>query len=113
MILSMQSRQLEPDITVVELSGRLTLGNSLRDAEDSLRKHLSSGPLTTVLDLSGLEFIDSAGVGMLIICNSTAEAAGGKLFIACPSERVLQSLTLTHVDQVLSIHSSVEQALQS
>ena len=110
MILQMQSRQVN-DINVVELKGRLTLGNSLRDAEDSIRKQLGAGPAKTVLDLTELDFVDSAGIGMLIICNSTAEGAGGKLRIAGAGDRVRQAFEITHVDQVLALYATLDEAL--
>ena len=63
-----------------------------------------------IIDLSQTELTDSAGVGMLVMCNSTAVAGEGRLLIAGANERVSQILKLTRVDQILSLHGSVDEA---
>jgi hypothetical protein len=61
------------DITVVELIGRLHLGNSLGFAENALNRLIDGGLRKLVLDLAGLDYIDSAGLGMVIFCSGRME----------------------------------------
>ena len=113
MILEKSIRQIEPDITVIELRGRLTLGNLLREAEDSVKKLVNSGAgaKTNALDLSGIAFMDSAGIGMLVACNSAAETAGSQFRVAGANARIQQALQITHVDRVLALHKDMDSAL--
>jgi anti-sigma B factor antagonist len=74
-----QTRAVDPDITVVELSGRLNLGNTLQSIESALHKLIADGARKLVIDLAQLTYIDSAGMGMLIGCNGRIEQAGGSL----------------------------------
>lgn len=61
-------------------------------------------PTTTiVLDLSGVTFIDSSGLRALVAAHKRAQAGGGELVVAGPSEPVLRLLGLTGLDQVLAI----------
>src|ERR1700678_4304934 len=82
MILDLSKRHIEPDITVFELRGRLALGNRLSEAEHSIRTELQSGCRKLLLDLGGLEFIDSAGLGLLVMCAGQMEQTGGRMCVA-------------------------------
>ena len=62
MILELNTRLIEPDITVFGFVGKLTLGNALMDAERTVQKRIESGSRKIVLDLSQLSLIDSAGI---------------------------------------------------
>lgn len=111
MLLDVQQRQPAPGITVLEFSGRLQLGNALADAERMIRKLVEQGQNRLVLDCSKLDAIDSAGIGMFMFCSATTSRAGGQMRLAAPNERVSEILKMTRVDQVLSIHPSVDAAL--
>ena len=104
------TRTLPPDMEVVELSGRLALGNSLREAEDKIKTLLAQGAKKVIVDLSKIEFTDSAGVGMLVMCTSTAAASDAKLRIVGANERVNSIFRITRVDQILSLHATVDEA---
>jgi anti-sigma B factor antagonist len=63
-----------------------------------------------IVDLAGLEFIDSSGVAALVRVRKQARHAGGDLLLAAPSLQVLRLLALTSLIDVFSVHASVEQA---
>ena len=111
MILEYKIQTREPGATIVELRGRLTLGNLLRTAEEDVKKIASQPNSRTVLDLSGLDFVDSAGIGMLIMCASAASLAGGKLHIAGATSRVQTAFEITKVHMVLSLFPTVDAAV--
>jgi len=56
------------DVTVVEMSGRLRLGNSRMYAENSIHRLIDGGTRKLVIDLARLDYLDSSGLGMLIGC---------------------------------------------
>jgi anti-sigma B factor antagonist len=63
-----------------------------------------------IVDLAGLEFIDSSGVAALVRVRKQARHAGGDLLLAAPQVQVLRLLALTRLIDVFSVHASVEQA---
>jgi anti-sigma B factor antagonist len=63
-----------------------------------------------IVDLAGLEFIDSSGVAALVRVRKQARHAGGDLLLAAPSLQVLRLLALTRLIDVFSVHASVELA---
>lgn len=96
-------------ISVVSPSGRLTMVGApdLRDMVSSL---VQEGRTRLVVDLSGVTFLDSSGLGALVAGLKSARQAGGDLRIAAASEQVLLVLKLTSLDRVLEPHASVEAA---
>ena len=64
-----------------------------------------------VLDLGGVERIDSAGLGELVLVRMTAEARGGVVALACPNRRVRELLDLTNLSSVFEIYPTVADAL--
>ena len=82
MIVDIVTRKLSPGITAITFKGRLVLGNRLTEVEHAIREHIRQGSRKLVLDFSGLDFIDSAGVGVLAVCVGSMEREGGKIAIA-------------------------------
>lgn len=68
---------------------------------DQLRREVQSGNTRLVVDLSGVEHIDSAGLSALISGLKAARQAGGSLHIAQPSKQVSTMLKLTNLHRVL------------
>src|SRR5579864_4838723 len=82
MITESKTRQVEPDITVVEISGRLSLGNALMGIENLINRLIEQGARKLAVDVTGLNAIDSSGVGLLVSCSGQMERNGGRLRIA-------------------------------
>ncbi len=109
----MKTRVVEPDITVVEISGRLDLGNSLSYTETSVKKMIEDGSRKMVLALTELNFIDSAGVGMLISCGGQMERAGGAIRIAGAHGTVAKTLEVIHMSRIVRLDEDVEDACRA
>jgi anti-sigma B factor antagonist len=63
-----------------------------------------------IVDLEGLEFIDSSGLAALVRARKHAKQAGGDLLLAAPQEQVLRVLAITRLTEVLPVHACVEDA---
>jgi len=63
-----------------------------------------------IVDLAGLEFIDSSGLAALIRIRRQARDAGGDVLLAAPQHQVLRVLALTRMLDDFSIHASVDEA---
>lgn len=113
MILDVATRGVAPDITVFELKGRLALGNRLTEAEHLIKSAIAGGCRKLVLDLDGLEFIDSAGVGLLVMCAGAMEQAGGRLCVTSGNRKIAHVFEITHLERVVTLHPNAESACQS
>jgi anti-sigma B factor antagonist len=63
-----------------------------------------------IVDLTGLEFIDSRGLAALVQVRKQVRHAGGDVLLAAPQQQVLRLLTLTRLIDVFSVHASVDEA---
>jgi anti-sigma B factor antagonist len=97
------------DLTVVSVKGEVDLytAPSLKERVADL---VSSGRHRLAVDLAGVEFMDSTGLGVLIGGLKRCKEAGGSLALVAPREPVVKVLAITGLDKVFPIHEDVEQA---
>src|SRR5437016_3964225 len=103
MLLTIVERKVEPDITVVEVSGRLAQGRESQRIETMFEEFAGKGVARVVMDLTGVEYIDSAGIGILALASGKLKAAGGTLAVVAPEGRVLQMLNLTQMNSIVKV----------
>lgn len=101
------------DVTVVEMSGRLHLGNTLMYAENSINGLIDGGTRKLVIGLAGVDYIDSAGLGMLIACGGRMEQSGGHMRIAGSNGRVAKAFQIVHANRILQFDSDIESACRN
>lgn len=106
-------RQVEPNLTVVELTGHLNLGNELMVVENAVKRLIDEGARKLVIDVSKLEYIDSAGIGMLVACNGQMDRAGGKMRVAGAQGTVAKAFEVVHMDRITSLDADVEAACRN
>lgn len=107
---TINTRVIEPATTIVEISGRLTLGNSLTYAETSIKRLIGEGTRKMVIDLAGLTFLDSAGIGMLISCSGEMEQLGGAFRVAGAQGGVAKTFEIVHMSRIIGLDADVEAA---
>jgi anti-sigma B factor antagonist len=110
MITETKTRRIEPDLTVVEISGRLNLGNTLLSIENSIERLIAEGARKLIVDLTGLDYIDSAGIGVLVSCSGHVEQSGGRMRIAGAHGIVARAFELVHMDRIAPLDADVESA---
>jgi anti-sigma B factor antagonist len=106
------SRQSVGGYPVVAVSGEVDV-YSAPALKESLTELFESGVHTVVVDLSDVAFLDSTGLGALVEARTATSDAGGSLSLVCSQERILKLFTITGLDSVFSIHSSVDEAVAS
>jgi anti-sigma B factor antagonist len=113
MILEAELERADPSTAIFRLTGRMTLGTRLREIESKISDVAGNGVQKLVLDLSGIEFLDSAGLGALMILYGNMKLRGGQFRLVAPGAKVLDVLKLTHTDSILAIDPDLEAALES
>lgn len=103
---------VEPDITVVELSGRLALGRESQRIEALVEDLVRKGSKRVVMDLSAVDYIDSAGIGLVALSSGRLNEAGGRLVVVAPEGRVLQLLNMTQMNAIIAISATQDEALR-
>jgi anti-sigma B factor antagonist len=110
MITETRTRRVEPDITILEISGRLNLGNSLLSIESAIQRLVEEGVRKLVVDIAGLHYIDSSGIGLLVTSSGNVEHSGGRMRIAGAQGAVARTLELVHVERITPLDADVESA---
>ena len=113
MILDIKTRELDPGITVLELVGRMSLGNELTYAEDRIAKLIAGGARKLILDLKALNYVDSAAIGVMVMLYGNMSKAGGQLRLAGPTPVVAKIFTITHLNKIVPIDPDVDTASRS
>ena len=113
MAINYEFRQEEPDIIVASLTGQLNLGNRLMDFEHAVKQRIYDGSRKMVLDLSGLTYIDSAGLGMVATCSGVMAKAGGRLLVVSAGGKITQMFEITRLNRVIGLFPTLEAAFQA
>jgi anti-sigma B factor antagonist len=98
------------DVIVVHCQGRIVYRDEALALSQMASEFLRDGN-KVVLDLSGVNYIDSAGIGELVLLHTRAQCEKAEMKYASPSPLVRQVLGLTNLDSVLEIHPSLGDAL--
>ncbi len=92
---------------IIRLTGPLTLRN-IFDLQTQFRTMEEVS--LTILDLSGVPYMDSAGMGVVVNCHVHCQSRGGKLVAVGVSSRILALFEMTHVDKVIAMAPTIEEA---
>jgi anti-sigma B factor antagonist len=98
------------DVVILDLYGRLwILDLPLRDVMNSL---LSDGKSRFVLNLAGVDYVDSSGLGQLITSWTSIRGRDGQMTLLNPTRRVRRLLDITRLDSVFQICDKEEKAIE-
>jgi anti-anti-sigma factor len=110
MVLQIEERQIAPGITCIQLTGKLTLGRESQRLETLAADLAGKGAAKVILDLTKLDYIDSAGIGIITLASGRVKQAGGKMAVVAGEGRVLDVLKVAGVDGLLNVSGTVELA---
>lgn len=105
------STQTRDKFAILKFEVDKITGYEAQEFQESLLNLLEKDFKFIVVDLSGVTFISSWGIGMLIHGLTTTRNRGGEFKIACAAETVLSVFEKVKIDKVLSISSTLEEAM--
>jgi|ERR1700674_5839782 anti-sigma B factor antagonist len=100
------------EIAILTLKGRLTLGES-NLIREKVTQLAASGRNKVVVDLTAVDYIDSTGLGILVICFTSLKKQGGALKLVNPNKRNVELLLLTKLHTVFEVFNEVQDAVNS
>ena len=96
--------------TVLRVAGEVDV-SSAPELQDKLADLIDSAGAVLVVDLAGVTFIDSTGLGVLVGARNRASELGGSISVVVTSDRVLKLFRITGLDAVFEVHPSIEAAV--
>jgi anti-sigma B factor antagonist len=100
-------------VTIVDLSGRITLGEGSVVLRDNIRDLLSKGDKKILLNLGDVSYIDSSGIGELVSAYTTVRNQGGELKLLNLTKKVHDLLQITKLYTVFDIKDDEAAALKA
>jgi anti-sigma B factor antagonist len=112
MSVKLNSRESD-DVTVIDISGRISLGEGSGVIRDTVRDLTTKGNRKILLNLRDVWYIDSSGIGELVSCFTLVANAGGKLKLLSLNKRVKELLQMTGLYTVFDVHDEEADAVRS
>ena len=101
------------DVTILDLSGEVRIGEGSISLRDSIRKLADAGKNKVLLNLAGVKYMDSSGVGELIANYTTIRRQGGQLKLLNLTDRIQNILVITKLLTVFDSYDNEAEALKS
>ena len=101
------------DVTVLDMSGKITLGEGSVTIRDGVREVLSGGSTKILLNLADVNYIDSSGIGELVSALTAVKNAGGQLKLLQLTKKVQDLLQITKLYTVFDIFDDEAEAIAS
>jgi anti-sigma B factor antagonist len=100
-------------ITVLDLSGRITLGEGSVQLRDAIRDLISKGQKNIVLNLGDVSYMDSSGVGELVTAYTSVKNQGGELKLVNLTKKIEDLMAITKLATVFDIHNDEASAIKA
>jgi anti-sigma B factor antagonist len=112
MALEIQSGERE-GIAILDLKGRITVGPEATALRERVSELSAAGKRNVILNLAGVDYIDSTGLGALVICATSLRKAGGALKLLNLNRRNIELLVMTKLATVFEIFADEQDAINS
>jgi anti-sigma B factor antagonist len=105
-------RQID-SVTIVDVSGRITLGEGCTQLRELIRGQLSKGNKNVLLNLGDVSYIDSSGIGELVSSYTAVSNQGGSLKLLNLTKKVQDLLQITKLYTIFDVHDDEAKAISS
>ena len=110
--LEIRERERE-GIHILDVKGRLTVGEEIGMLREKLTGMAAAGMANVILNMKDVDYIDSTGLGGMVMCFTAMKKAGGALKLLQLSRRNIELLVLTKLTTVFELHNEEQDAVNS
>ena len=112
MALEIHHRERE-GVTILDMKGRITVGPEAGALREAVGSAVADGITQLVLNLEHVDFIDSTGLGALVMCSTTMRKAGGTVKLLNLNRRNIELLVMTKLTTVFETYNDETDAVNS
>ena len=112
MALEIQQRTHE-EVVILDIKGRLTVGPEATQLREQVSALAAAGSKNVILNLAEVNYIDSTGLGALVMCATTLRKAGGDVKLLNMNKRTLELLVITKLATVFALFTDEQDAVNS
>jgi len=112
MSLDIQQRERE-GVTILDLKGRITVGPEASVLREKINSLVKAGVKNVILNLEGVDYIDSTGLGALVVSHTSLKRNGGAVKLLNLNKRNIELLIMTKLATVFDLFSDEQDAVNS
>ncbi|MDT7543159.1 MAG: anti-sigma factor antagonist [Acidobacteriota bacterium] len=101
------------DVTVLDLSGKITIGEGSVSLRGAIRRLIEEGKKKILLNLGKVSYVDSSGIGELVSSFTTINREGGQLKLLNLSQKIQDLMTITKLHTVFDVYDEETVGLNS
>lgn len=101
------------DVTILDLDGKITIGEGSVSLRGAIRRLIEEGKTKILLNLSGVGYVDSSGIGELVSSYTTCSSKNGQLKLLNLTQKIQDLLTITKLLTVFDVYEDEATALNS
>jgi anti-sigma B factor antagonist len=101
------------NVTILDLSGKITIGEGSVQLREAVRRLLEQGHKSLLIDLGQVDYVDSSGIGELVSCYTTTKNQGGSLKLLNLTKKIKDLLSITKLLTVFETFDNEQEALNS
>lgn len=105
--------KIEGDVAVLSVTGNMMGGPDTMDLHEKVKSLSADGVKRVVIDLKGVKWMNSSGLGVLMACMTTLNNSGGKLKLSSVTEKVKSLLIITQLMRIFDTYENAERAVAS
>jgi len=112
--MSLEIREREREgILILDLNGRLTVGDEVSKFRDRMSKLIASGRHNIILNMAQVDYVDSTGLGAMVMCYTTLNRDGGKVKLLNLTRRSIELLVMTKLTTIFEVFNDEQNAINS
>jgi anti-sigma B factor antagonist len=100
-------------IAILDLDGRLTVGNEMATYRETMRKLIDAGTRSIILNMAKVDYVDSTGLGALVMTYTTLNKAGGKIKLLNLTRRSIELLVMTKLTTIFEVFDDEQNSVNS
>jgi len=100
-------------IAILDLDGRLTVGSEMAQYRETMQKLIDAGKRSIVLNMEKVDYVDSTGLGAMVMTYTTMQKAGGKMKLLNLTRRSIELLVMTKLTTIFEVFDDEQNAVNS
>jgi len=103
--------KMQGDVAILTVSGNMMGGPDSTELHEKVKSLIAEGLKRIVIDLKGVKWMNSSGLGILMACMSSLQQAGGQLKLSSVTDKVQSILIITKLIQLFDSYESADRAV--
>lgn len=100
-------------IDILDLDGRLTVGGEMATYRETMQKLFDAGKRSIILNMAKVDYVDSTGLGALVMTYTRLQKADGKIKLLNLSRRSIELLVMTKLTTIFEVFDDEQDAVNS